>query len=77
MIFKRHTNQLVGQNITLPDHFTDIDVLDRMVIVAKLEVAACRLEVGRLQGRSEACRIADGCRIKCGNQQVGGVKTLA
>jgi hypothetical protein len=53
VIFKGHANKLVGVDVAFLDHFADIDVLDRVVVIAELEIATGRLEVGGLQSCAE------------------------
>ena len=38
--FKTDADQFVGQHVTLFHHFTNINVLDRVIVVAEAEIAA-------------------------------------
>ena len=57
MILQRDTDDLVGEDIALLDHFADIDVLDRVMVRPEGEIAARAVEVGRFQRRAEGIRI--------------------
>ena len=65
MIFKGNANDLVGQNVAFFNDFTDIDVLNRMLVRTKDKLATDRIEISRPQRIAECFLVIDICFAHC------------
>ena len=77
VIFKRCADDLVGENITLLDHFAYIDVLDRVVVVPERKITACAGKICGFQCGAEGVGIAHIGLGRGRDEQIGGIKPLA
>ncbi|MPN52669.1 hypothetical protein SDC9_200331 [bioreactor metagenome] len=65
----------VGKAVRRLDHFTHVQILDRILIVVEAEVAANGLELGRLERGAERGLVLDLAAdfLDCAVQQQGGI----
>ena len=76
MVFQRRTNQLVCVDVTLFNNLARVNRLDRVMVVAKLEVTACAGKFSSLESRPEGVCITYIGFFKGRDQQVRSVKAL-
>ena len=77
VLLQGNPQYLVGVDIVLKYHFPQVDVLHRMMVTGKTEIASCAVEFRRFKCCSECVLITYIRCLHSADEQICRIKTLA